>query len=123
MLRISEQEKTENIRRALRILNDPKRSPLQKAHAIDDEVPGFGPNTATGLVMVYHSTEFAIYNQRSQKALRMLGYSFRDLETFEQEVKNLRDTVGAEDYLELDWFLYLVGEGKIPVPQTGEAAP
>jgi 5-methylcytosine-specific restriction enzyme B len=52
-------QKLENIRQALRTLNDQALTPLEKAQIIEG-VSGFGRNIATGLVMVFHTTEFAI---------------------------------------------------------------
>jgi hypothetical protein len=108
--------RTEHVQRAIGILNDATLSPLQKALALD-QVPGFGADTASGLVMVYHPEEFAIYNGAAQAGLRLLGYSFHDIETFERAAEDLKARLGATDFLELDWFLSLVGQKRIPVPQ------
>jgi MoxR-like ATPase len=119
-------EQTGLVREALRILNDPALSPLEKARKID-AIRGFGDNTATGLVMVYHPGEFALYNEPSQNAVKKLGYSYHDLETFELVVNGLKNRLGAKDFLELDWFLYLVSNNVIQVngangPPTSLAA-
>ncbi len=113
-LRENEQEKVQFIRQALTILNTAELSPIEKAKRID-QIPGFGLNSATGLVMVFHPTEFAIYNQVSKSALQKLGYPAEDLQTFEGSARLLKEQLEAADYIELDWFLYLLNEGCISV--------
>ncbi len=54
-------KKTGYIRQAIDVLNELELPPLEKAHQII-EIPHFGRNIATGLVMVFHPTEFAIYS-------------------------------------------------------------
>ena len=63
--------------------------------------------------MVFHPTEFAIFNKPSQNAMHMLGYSVENLEEFEENVRALKEQLGAIDFIELDWFLYLVSKGRI----------
>ena len=111
-LKASNEEKVHYIRQAVGILNDTSLSPMEKAQRID-EIPGFGPNISTGLVMVFHPAEFAIYNVPSQSAMRMLGFSFENLEEFEEQARELKGQLGASDFLELDWFLYLVYKERI----------
>ena len=111
-LKESNDEKTQLIQQALVILNDATLSPLVKAQRID-KVPGFGPNISTGLVMVFHPTEFAIFNEPSQSAMHTLGNSFQNLEEFEEKALALKEQLGAIDCLELDRFLYLVYKGHI----------
>ncbi len=114
-LKVSNDEKLGNLRRALRIVND-SFTPLEKARRID-AIKGFGENISTGLVMVFHPDSFAIYNRRSRGAVEKLGHDARSLEAFEQTVRQLREGLGAEDFLELDWFLYQINEGQIKVPE------
>ena len=40
----------------------------------------------------------------------MLGYTFKrnDLEPFQTHLQDLKDRLDAEDFLELDWFLYQI---------------
>jgi len=110
----SNEEKVHSIRQALAILNDATLSPLEKAQRLD-ELPGFGPNSSTGLVMVFHPAEFAIYNDPSQNAMHMLGFSIENLEEFEEKVHALKEQLGAKDFIELDWFLYLVYKERIQI--------
>lgn len=114
-LKISGTKKLANIGRALRILNDPSLSVIQKAPRIID-IPGFGDNIATGLVMVFHPNDFAIYNKRSKGGTEKLGHTTHTLEEFQEVVRRLRNDLGAEDFLELDWFLYQIDRGTIEWP-------
>lgn len=102
-----EQVKMDNIFKTLEILNTKNLPPQDKAEEIM-KVHYFGQNTATGLVMVYHPLEFAIYNKASEKAMNILGYKSNTLEDFEESIRSLKELVVAEDYIELDWFLYLL---------------
>ncbi len=108
MLKKSPEEKTEYIRQALRILNG-RMSPLEKANEIS-KTPGFGDNVATGLVMIFHPTEFALYNSPTKTALKGIGYDSSTLESFEKSVTDLRFLLGAEDFIDLDAFLYYLGK-------------
>lgn len=110
-------KKTGYIRQAIDVLNELELPPLEKAHQII-EIPHFGRNIATGLVMVFHPTEFAIYNEQSEGALRKLGYDASTLEVFQESARELKEELGAEDFLELDWFLYLVNQGNFGLNLT-----
>jgi len=104
--------KTEHVRKALSILNDKKLAPREKATQIAD-VSGFGRNVTTGLCMVYHPDDVALYNNKSTAGVQKLGYKIKDSEEFEELAKHLKHGLEADDYLQLDWFLYLVSEGRI----------
>ncbi len=107
MLKKSPDEKTEYIRYALRILNG-QLPPLEKATEIS-KVPGFGDNVATGLVMIYHPAEFALYNSPTKTAFDGIGFDSTTLESFEKSARKLRSLLGAEDFIDLDAFLYHLG--------------
>ncbi len=115
MLGVGDEQKIENVREAVRFLNDAELTPPQKARRVQT-VPGFGPATATGLVMIFHPDEFAIYNKQSRGGMKKLGCDESTLEAFEQEVAALKEVLGAEDYLELDHFLLHINQGWIEVP-------
>lgn len=100
------------VRQALEVLNDDNLEPLEKAQAVL-EIPGFGDNSATGLVMVFHPREFAIQNAASSSAVRKLGYQVSDLAAFQAIVATLRESLQAEDFLELDYFLFLLDQGQV----------
>ncbi|MFI4851271.1 MAG: AAA family ATPase [Gimesia chilikensis] len=116
---LSDAEKLNRVKTALRILNSTELSPMEKAQQIQT-VPGFGNNWATGLTMLYHPQEFAIWNAQSKGALKKLGYDCQDLATFQSSISQLREEVGASDFLELDWFLYLVNQDLIQFTQTDQ---
>jgi hypothetical protein len=97
-----------------RILADAQLPADEKCRQID-QVPGFGDAFASGLVMLAHPTKFAIWNKQSREALAKLGLDGGDGARFQASVRSLRERLAAEDYLELDWFLYLVNQGKIKV--------
>ncbi len=115
-------KKLENIRHALRILNDPDLAPAEKVQRIDS-ISGFGPNTATGLVMVAHPTLFALYNTQSEGALRKLGFAADTLEAFEASAYRLKEQLGASDFIELDLFLYFVNQSTYDPSNTAPPAP
>ena len=114
------QEKLESLQFAVRILNDSGLSPIDKARQLM-EIKGLGENTATGLVMVFHPDAFAIRNQQSRAALARLGIHEDSLESFQAAVADLRQAVGAEDFLELDWFLYQVAQGNVDAEKRAPA--
>jgi hypothetical protein len=101
----AEDVKVGYVRQAIRALNDASLTPSSKAQELV-EIPGFGDNTATGLVMLFHPDEFAIYNRQSQRALKRLGRPMDTLEAFQRSIAGIRAELSATDYLELDWFLY-----------------
>lgn len=114
--------KEENLRQALRILNQTDLTPFEKAVEIG-KIHSFGRNTATGAVMIYHPTELAIHNVESAAALKKLGYEAGKLEAFEHSAQSLKAMLGADDFLELDLFLYQINHGKYlthlpPSPRT-----
>lgn len=113
------QQRSAYIHEALKILTDPALTPLLKTQRIR-EIHGFGPNVATGLVMVFHPAEFALFNVQSQEALQTLGYKADTLEEFEEAITELMEELGAEDFLELDLFLYLGNQGRYALlPASG----
>jgi len=126
MLNVGDEIKVEHIRRALRILNSTDLAPLDKATRIL-QIPGFGPNITTGLVMLFAPNEFAISNTPSRTVLKELGYDVgaeANLAQFEHAVGQLRAKVGAEDFLELDYFLYLLNVNQISLqPRIVKIAP
>lgn len=111
---VTNSEKEANVRRALSCLVEPGLPPMEKYSAMLD-VPGFGDNIVTGLVMVFHPEEFAIANEKSGGALRKLGYPADTLEARQRSAAELRQALGASDFIELDLFLYLVSAEKISV--------
>lgn len=110
--RLDIQLKLAHIQRALQILNNSNLTPLEKARHID-AIYGFGENNSTGLVMLFHPDEFAIVNVVSKGVLSKLGMNLTTntpLESIQQELRSLKEALDAQDFLELDLFLYLLTE-------------
>jgi predicted Mrr-cat superfamily restriction endonuclease len=105
----SEEEKRDHIREMARILNRDDLDLLQQVVAIED-LPGFSTGTATGLVMLQHPDRLGVQNRQSEECLRKLGISWKDRSEFQARLRELKEQVGAEDYLELDWFLYQLNQ-------------
>jgi MoxR-like ATPase len=78
-------------------------------------LPGFGENISSGLLMVLNPTEFAIYNKQSQAALDKFDYPTSKIEDFQVSIQHLRRDLGADDFITLDWFLYLIANNRIVV--------
>jgi hypothetical protein len=66
---LPDEERVKHLRAALLLLNDGSLSPLEKATKLK-ALPGFEPNIATGLVMVFHPTEFSFWNKVSPEVRR-----------------------------------------------------
>lgn len=110
-------EKQRYIRQALEIVQDADLDPIVKAERID-AIPGFGPNCATGLVMLLHPHDFAIRNAASIDAFKKLGLDTAPLASFQAAARELKQRLGAEDFLELDWFLFNLHRGRINLAQS-----
>ncbi len=110
-LKTDEEVKMANIRQALAVLNGQSKNLVEKATQIQ-EVPGFGPSITTGMVMLYHPNDFAIYNQTSRSVLGKLGLPIENLEVFQNSMRQLKDALYAADFIELDWFLCEVDQGR-----------
>jgi len=115
----SNDQKLVHVRQALSILNDRSRSPREKIDALD-ALPGLGEATATGLVMLFHPHEIAISNGPSKGAIEKLGYPVTPLDAFEDAARTLLHRVGAEDFLELDSFLWQLDARLISIPAVEE---
>jgi hypothetical protein len=118
-----EADKDRLVADALARLRDDGLSSVERAEAIV-EIPGFGPNIATGLVMVTDPTGFEIWNEASREAFGRLGLPARDLREFQRAAATLRLDLGADDFLELDWFLYQLRKGEYGgLPASAELEP
>jgi MoxR-like ATPase len=117
-LKLSAEERTENVRQMAEIVTDDDLTPMDKVE-LGCDVPGFGDNSATGVTMLAHPTEFAIWNRPSKDVMASLGYPTARLSEFQRAAAALRDELGADDFLELDWFLYLIERGDIDLPDVG----
>lgn len=110
----TDEEKLEDLHKALQVLNDSQLTPAEKASELLN-VPGIKGTNATGLVMLFHPQEFAIWDQQSIGAFGKLGVAADDISTFQTSVATLRDELGADDFLELDWFLYRINQNQIQI--------
>lgn len=110
----TDEEKLNHVQHALRLLNDPTLSPPEKAIQIAS-VPGFGFPTATGLVILLHPEEIAIMNKQTEGAFEKLHINYKGFAAFQSAAKQLKSELGADDYLEMDWFLYQINQGMIEI--------
>ena len=110
----TDEEKLNHVQHALRLLNDPTLSPSEKAIQIAS-VPGFGFPTATGLVILLHPEEIAIMNKQTEGAFEKLHINYKGFAAFQSAAKQLKSELGADDYLEMDWFLYQINQGMIEI--------
>lgn len=117
-----EERRRRSLQSAFEILNRDDLEPLTKFRGLAD-VDGFGPSTASGLVMLMHPDVFAVYNAKSQIGLRSLGGAVDTIETFQASAKAFGGQVGAKDFLEFDRFLYLIAEDRIFVPSSAGSWP
>lgn len=122
-----ESSKSSALAAGLKILNDRLLNPIDKANHLIDEIKGFGVNVATGLTMIYHPNDFALTNKPSCTVMQKLGYEINpenpDLARFLAIAKEVRDLVNARDFIELDYFLYLISQGRIVINGTNSFNP
>lgn len=111
-LRIDDDAKLKLVRQAVAVLNDRSLPPLRKAQQVEN-ISGFGRNSASGLAMLFHAQDVAIYNKASESAMGKLGLPCGTMDEFQASASKLRQGLGAKDFLELDWFLYLISQGRI----------
>ena len=110
-------QRAQNVQNAAEFLNEDTLTPEDKADLLK-QIPGFGHNIATGLVMLFHPHDYAIYNSQAEEAIRSLGYDVRTLPKFQEAVHDLKARLGAADFLELDWFLYQENNREKDEPAT-----
>ncbi len=115
-----EAKKLTHIEEAIALLSG-AGAPLEKARNVMN-VYGFGPNAATGLVMLMHPNQFLNFNAPSQLAIQRLGIDFDGIAEFEDVALELKAFVGARDFLELDWFLFSVVWRKVALRHEGKAS-
>jgi hypothetical protein len=121
-VRESNDDKLAHIRVAARVLTDASLAPLAKAEQLV-AIPGFGPNVSTGLVLVFHPSEFTLWNEVSRAVVGSWDGRTAPLAAFEEDAEAIRAALGADDFLELDWFFYLSNRERRasePAARTGE---
>ncbi len=99
------EERTKLVREGLRWLTDSTLSPTEKYASIT-AVKGFGPNITSGLLMHFHPTEFCLWNTVSRTALAPLGLPTGTITEFLDSIRTVRAELDAEDFIELDRFLF-----------------
>lgn len=97
--------RTRLVHEGLRALTDSTLSPTEK-YARITAVKGFGPNITSGLLMHFHPTEFCLWNTVSRNAVAPLGLRTATIHDFLESMHQLRAELGAEDFIELDRFLF-----------------
>jgi hypothetical protein len=111
--KMAPEARAEALRQAEAVLLDGGQLPASQHEALK-ALPGFGDNIASGLVMMFHPTQYAIENDPSRKALRWLGAGQLTGPAFQQAMTDVRQKLGSTDFLELDWFLYRLQDGAYP---------
>lgn len=114
------EQKLANVRQAAGILNNSSLTPRDKALRVWS-IPGFGANISTGLVMLFHPEDFGLFNQKTAGALKKIGrepgpIQQASLDQFEDMLTELKDELGATDFLELDEFLEQLNRTWAPGP-------
>jgi hypothetical protein len=107
--------KEEHIRRAFTILTDVKLAPFEQVDRIV-RIPGLKQSAATMLVMIAAPTAWALDNERSRSALKLLGFPAETGTEVQVSTSQLRDELGADDLLELDLFLYQLDRQTTTIP-------
>ncbi|RZO54164.1 MAG: hypothetical protein EVA89_28755, partial [Sandaracinaceae bacterium] len=110
-----DEARLESIREAVRIVNAREATAREVYDGLMG-VTGFGRNIASGLTMLFFPKEFPLYNSRMVSALGKLGYAPpRSIDDAVERMIELRDELDAVDFIELDWFLYLVDMGVVSI--------
>jgi len=103
------------LRQVLYILNDATLTPMQRVEHIYD-IKGFGDNNATGLGIIFHPDSIGLVNGATRDMLYKMGHeaaSKQSWEALQDVLRSLHIVLRTQDFLELDWFLYLYGNGRI----------
>jgi 5-methylcytosine-specific restriction endonuclease McrBC GTP-binding regulatory subunit McrB len=120
---LSEEDILEQIHSALRELQDddkPIRERLKKAQSVN----GLWPNLATGTLMVLKPDEWIVLNDKSRKALKLLGLNSKlrfttdDYSIYNAFAKQVRDRYGLQDLAEVDsvFSSYVDTGGEVELP-------
>lgn len=110
--------KLEYIQSVLSILNDPFFPVSGKVRDII-KIPGFGISSATCLTMIFHPQDCGFCNHQTQNAMEKLGFEISNPQSFQDAIRHLREQLKADDYLELDRFLYLIFRDQVQIsPQN-----
>ncbi len=113
------------VRKAAAVLSDDSLQPREKVSELT-KLPGLGQSTATGFVMLAHPDQLLVENAVTKEAFQKLGLPSKG-SLIGHYAGPLKDAVGAEDYLELDAFLYELSVDTVhidvPDPEADEDVP
>lgn len=110
----TDDQKLVHVQTALRILTDNTLSAVAKVKQIES-VPGFGFTTASGMAMIFHPNDLMIFDKQSIGAFGKLNLGAKTFEQFQPNAMELKATIGVDDFIEMDWFLYLINQGQIEI--------
>ena len=102
---------------AIDILRNTTLMPIDKARKIA-ELDGFGESTATGLVDVDAPHRVCGLQQTVSVGVPIFGLNATELDGFQEAARQILDELEAEDFLELDAFIYLIARGDIAISST-----
>jgi DNA polymerase III delta prime subunit len=117
-----------SVEKALNILRRAEIGPTEKANKIlEENIGSFGPKITTGLVMLFHPTDYLIYDKKDFKTIdifkKLNNGKKLPLEDFQAIAKSLRrkEALDAEDFIEMYWFFYFLNNDFLtPVEQLNE---
>lgn len=115
MLKEDAAAKEEYIRRACQILLDETVILSERVERIS-LLPGFGPGSASLLGMVVAPNGWMLDNGQTRGALLHLGLPADNPIRVQISATQLKDELGASDFLELDWFLYRLNQDRPSQP-------
>lgn len=101
--------KEAHIRHAFAILADTTLAPYEQFKKLDG-IPGFGIGVAGLLTMIANPTGWILDNDQSRGGLNQLGLAATSSKEVQVTASQLRDKLGATDFIELDLFLYLLNQ-------------
>jgi hypothetical protein len=107
--------KEAHIRHAFTILTNVKLAPFEKVAQIN-KIPGFGPGAANMLVMLVAPTAWALNNEQARSALKRCGFPAVNETEVQVSASQLREELGAADFIELDLFLYQLNQSRSSSP-------
>lgn len=104
-------ERLNNIKKALKPIQSDSLSITDKFEAVQGII-GFGDSVTSGLLMMMHPKQVALYNGPSKQGLRLLGFNFKNYDEFQKQVTRLSKFLQLEDFIELDWLLFHIANGE-----------
>ena len=56
--------------------------------------------------MLFHASEFAVFNDAAKRQMAFLNHPTPDVLTYQDRLSQIREALEVPDFLELDWFLF-----------------